>query len=200
MYLSTLSQTAENILVFLLNNLGEEYSIREIAKAVGQDYKIVFTTVQHLRTERLVDVKRVSNINRCCAYLSKENAAIFAYVSERQAVKALPKRIFNALREVVQGIANPFYALFVFGSYAKGTAKQTSDVDILIISHDKDQYAEFRSAIKKSATLNNLTLNPVILTLREFQAGLKEPSVSKEAYEKHLVIYGGESFYNLISP
>ena len=200
MYLNTLSQTAENILVFLLNNLGEEYSIREIAKAVGQDYKIVFTTVQHLKTERLVDVKRVSNINRCCAYMSKENATIFAYVSERQAVKALPKRIFNALREVVQGIANPFYALFVFGSYAKGTARPISDVDILAIVPEKNQEAAILAIIKKSATLNNLTVNPIILTLTEFQAGLKELSVSKEAYEKHLIIYGGESFYNLISP
>lgn len=200
MYLSTLSKTGENIMAFLLNNLGKDFSIREVAKAVGQDYKIVFTTVQHLKKERLVAIKRVSNINLCSAPLSKDNAAIFAYVSERQASKALPMKIASALREAVQGIANPFYALLVFGSYAKGTAKPTSDVDLLVIIHDKDQDVEFRSAIKKSATLNNLVLNPVVLTLREFQAGLKEPSLSKEAYEKHLIIYGGEIFYNLISP
>ncbi len=199
MYLSTLSKTGENIIAFLLNNLGKDYSIREVAKAVDQDYKIVFTTVQHLKAEQLVVVKRVSNINSCSAQLSKENAAMFAYVSERQASKALPKKIANALHEVVQCIANPFYTLLVFGSYAKGTAKHSSDVDVLVIIHDKDQDVEFRSAIKKSATLNNLPLNPVILTLQEFQAGLKESSVSKEAYGKHLVIYGGEMFYNLIS-
>ena len=136
----------------------------------------------------------------CSAHISKENAAIFTYVSERHTSKALPKKISNALKEVVQIIGNPFYSLLVFGSYAKGAAKPTSDVDILVIMHDKDHDTEFRAAIKKSATLNNVTLNPVILHWREFQAGLKEPSVSKEAYEKHLVIFGGEIFYTLISP
>lgn len=200
MYVNTLSQTSENIMALLLGNLDKEFSIREISKLVDQDYKIVFTTVQHLKKESLVAIKRVSNINQCSAQLSKENAVIFAYVSERQACKTLPKKIASALREVVQGIASPFYALLIFGSYAKGTAKPISDVDILAIIHDRDQDAEFRSAIKKSATLNNLTLNPMILTLREFHTGLKEPSVSKEAYKKHLIIYGGEMFYNLVSP
>jgi len=64
---------------------------------------------------------------------------------------------------------------------------------------EKGQEQEIRSAIKRSATLNNLQINPVILTIEEFQAGRKEPSVSKEAYEKHLIIHGGESFYLLIA-
>ena len=198
MYKSTLSQTEENILGFLLNNLGKEYSIREIATAIGQDYKIVFTMVQHLTKSNLVIVKRVSNINRCSAAISKRNASVFAYVGERYAQKILPRRIDNALGEAIRGISQPFYSFLVFGSYAKGSAKPTSDIDVMIVSNDKNQEDMFVE-IKKASTLNNLKINPVFLTLKEFQSALKEPSVAKEAYDKHLVIYGGESFYNLIA-
>ncbi|HLC84734.1 MAG TPA: nucleotidyltransferase domain-containing protein [Candidatus Nanoarchaeia archaeon] len=199
MYLNTLSKTAENILAFLLNNLDKDYSIREIAKELGQDYKIVFTTIKQIASDGIITMKRVSNINRCQALVTKENAALLAYISQRKAQKTLPKKISQALKEAVQGITNPFYTLLIFGSHAKGSARPSSDIDILAIVQEKGQEQEIRSAIKRSATLNNLQINPVILTIEEFQAGRKEPSVSKEAYEKHLIIHGGESFYLLIA-
>src|SRR3989344_5779248 len=199
MYLNTLSKTAENILAFLLNNLDKDYSIREIAKELGQDYKIVFTTIKKLTSDDIITLKRVSNINRCQALVTKENAALLAYIGQRKAHKILPKKISRALKEAVQGITTPFYTLLIFGSHAKGTVRPISDIDILAIVQGKGQEQEIRSAIKRSATLNNLQINPVILTIEEFQAGRKEPSVSKEAYEKHLIIHGGESFYLLIA-
>ena len=139
MYLITLSQTSENILTFLLNNLSKEYSILEIAKSIKQDYKIVYTTVQTLKKADLIKMKKVSNINQCSIGLTKDNLAIFAYLSERASQAALPKKIIRTLQEAIQDITNPFYSLIVFGSYAKGTARHTSDVDLLVISPDKKE-------------------------------------------------------------
>ena len=81
MYLNTLSKTAENILAFLLNNLDKDYSIREIAKELGQDYKIVFTTIKQIASDGIITMKRVSNITRCQALVTKENEALLAYIS-----------------------------------------------------------------------------------------------------------------------
>lgn len=199
MYNLTLSLTAENILVFLLGDLGKEYSIREISKAIGQDYKIVFITIQCLVKTDVIGIKKVSNISRCSLKLTKENIAVFAYVSERKAREALSKKIVGILYEVVLSIDDPFYSLLVFGSYAKGAAGPASDIDLLVITPNKDSGSDILPAIKKAATLNNARLNPVFLTAKEFQAGLKEPGVAKEAYKNHLLFYGGASFYSLIS-
>lgn len=199
MYLNTLSLTGENVLAFLLNNLGKEYSIREIAKTVGQDYKIVFTTVQSLAKAKLIELTRVSNINRCKAYLRQDNAAIFGFVGERLAARKLSKQVWNALQDAITSIKNPFYALLVFGSYAKGTARPTSDVDVLFITADKAQEGEIEAAVRKAATLNNLKINPIVLNRAEFLKGLEEESVSRETYKKHFIIKGGELFYSLIS-
>ena len=198
MYLNTLSLTGERILAFLLNNLGLEYSIREIAKAIGQDYKIVFSTVKNLAKEHLVAIKRISTINRCSVNLKREHAALFAFISERFAQKKLPVKIRHALRDVVDSIDNPFYALLVFGSYAKGTASASSDLDILFIVDRAEQEKFIEAAVRKASTLNNLSINPVILTAEEFKDALREESVAYEAYKKHFVITGGELFYSLI--
>ncbi len=199
MYLNTLSLTGENVLAFLLNNLGNEYSIREIARTVGQDYKIVFTTVHALAKAKLVELTRISNINRCKPCLRQENAALFGLVSERFAARKLLKLVWNALQDAVTSINNPFYVLLVFGSHAKGTARPASDVDVLFIVADKAQEGEIETAVRKSATLNNLKINPVILTREEFMKGLQEESVARETYKKHFIIKGGELFYMLIS-
>lgn len=199
MYLDTLSLTGENALAFLLNNLGHEYSIREIAKAAGQDYKIVFTTVQALAKAKLIELTRVSNINRCKPCLKQENAALFGNISERFAARRLSKRVWNAIQDAVTSIKNPFYALLVFGSHAKGTVRPASDIDVLFIVANETQEREIGPAVRKAATLNNVEINPVILTMEEFIKGLQEESVAREAYKKHFIVKGGELFYTLIS-
>ncbi len=196
MYTDTLTITAENVLAFLLNNLEASYSIREIARAIGQDYKIVFTTIKALAKDKLVTVKRVSNINQCSAALTQENTALFTFVSQRYAAKKVPKRVWSALQDATNKIKNPYYTLLLFGSYAKGNVKPTSDVDVLFIVANRSQEGEIDAAVKTAATLNNLKISPVILTLEEFKSALKEQSVAREAYRKHLIIKGGELFYS----
>jgi len=199
MYLNTLSITGENILAFLLNNLDKDYSIREIAKAIRQDYKIVYTTIQKLKEQKIITIKRVSNINRCTPNLNHENAQLFSFISQRYSNKKLPKTIMTALKEITQSTKNPFYTLLVFGSYAKGTSTPKSDIDILFITPDRKQEPQILAAVNKSATLNNLKINPVILTTEEFKNALQEPSVATEAYKKHLVVHGGEQFYEMVT-
>ena len=199
MYSSILSLTGENVLAFLLHNLEGKYSIREVSKEVKQGYPIVFHTVKALQKVQLVKAARVSNINQCTPNVIREHTALFGFVSERFAAKNVPKRVWNALQDVVKEIENPFYSLLLFGSYAKGIARPTSDVDVLFIIAERSQEAEITAAVKKSAALNNLKINPVILALDEFKNGLKEESVAREAYKKHFIIKGGELFYSVIS-
>ncbi|MBI4141035.1 nucleotidyltransferase domain-containing protein [Candidatus Woesearchaeota archaeon] len=197
MYLGTLSITGENILAFVLNNLEQDYSIREIAQAIKQDYKIVFTTVQKLKEQKVITIKRVSNINRCTPNLNHENAQLFSFISQRHTAKKLSKTIRTALQDIITSIKNPFYTLLVFGSYAKGTSTPKSDIDVLFITSDKNIEPQINASVKKSATLNNLQINHIILTREEFKNALKEPSVATEAYKTHFIIHGGEQFYEM---
>ncbi|HLC19876.1 MAG TPA: nucleotidyltransferase domain-containing protein [Candidatus Nanoarchaeia archaeon] len=197
MYINTLSQTGERIIGFLLNNLKTQFSIRELAKKLGQDYKIVFLTAKTLEKEKIIEIKRVSNINQCSIHLLQKHAALFAYVSERLAFQKLPQKVWHAINDIIANIDNPCYAILLFGSYAKGTMNASSDVDLLFIVSRKEKQIE--AASMRAATLNNIPIHPIILTMEEFRIGLKQESVSSEAYKKHFIIKGGEMFYSLIS-
>jgi len=199
MYIGTLSKTGERIVGFLLNNIEHQYSIREIAKAVGQDYKIVFSTVKALEKEKILTIKHISNINQCSVSPTVENAVLYAYISERFSFRKLPKRIWQALQDIVSGLSNPAYTLLVFGSYAKGTATASSDIDVMFIVSQREQEKHIQAASRKAATLNNIAIHPVVLTIEEFRSGLEQESVASEAYKKHFVIKGGEIFYSLIN-
>ncbi len=198
MYIPTLTLTEENILSFLLENLNEEYSIREIAKTIKQDYKIVFTSIQKLKGKNLIMVKRISNINSCTLNLDEENALLFSYISQKNSIKKLPKGVISIVQDITTSTKDPFYTLLIFGSYAKKTATQKSDLDLLFIISNRNQESDVMAAIKKASTFNNIKISPVILNIEEFRAGLKELSVAQEAYKKHFVIHGGEQFYEII--
>ena len=199
MYLSTLSKTGENVLAFLLNNLNQKYSIREVAKAVEQDYKIVFSTAKQLSKDKLLTITKVSNINQCSVNIKREDAALFAFISERFSCQKLPKRVWQALQDTIASIQNTSYALLLFGSYAKGTATAKSDLDLLFIVAHKEQEKQIEAAARKATTLNNIAIHPIVLTTEEFKSGLKQESVSSETFKKHFVIRGGELFYSLIT-
>lgn len=198
MYINTLSSTGENILAFLLNNLNRGYAIRELAKAVAQDYKIVFTTTKKIQAQGVIKIERISNINRCSPNISHENAQLFGYVSQRYSIIRLPKKITSVLSDIKTSIKNPFYILLIFGSYAKGSATSRSDLDLLFIIPDRNCEPQINAAVKKSATLSAIQTNHIILTINEFISALREPSVAQEAYNKHLLVHGGELFYELI--
>ena len=191
--------TGENILAFMLNNLDRDYSIREIAKAIKQDYKIVYTTIQKLKEQKVITIKRVSNINCCTPNLNHENAQLFSFISQRYAMRKLQKTITTALKDIITTTKNPLYILLVFGSYAKGTQTPKSDIDLLFIVSDRKQEPQILAAVNKSATLNNLKMNPIILTTEEFKNALQEPSVATETYKKHYLIHGGEQFYETLT-
>ena len=199
MYLNTLSITAEHVLGVLLNNLEVSYSIRELSREVKQDYKIVFTTVKTLAKEKLVMITRVSNINQCRLHLSQEYSSLFGFISERFARQKVSTPIWNALQDIISSLSNPFYTLLLFGSHAKNTARKTSDIDLLFIISELRQEKEIVASVHKSALLNNIKINPVILTQKEFIKGLQEKSISQEAYKKHVLIKGGELFYTILS-
>lgn len=198
MYQNTLSQTAENILSFLLKHLEEEFSIREIAQAIKQDYKIVFTTIQSLSGSGQIKMDRVSNINRGSIVVHRDHASLFSWVSIRQQRRCLPDKVRRALDGLLMDLPDPFCSVLVFGSYAKGSAKPASDLDLLVIVADKRFEPGILAAVKKASTLSNIHIQPVIFSTKEFLEGLKEPSVAQEAYQNHLIIYGGEVFYTLI--
>lgn len=202
MYLYALNQTDLNILEFLLEKWGQSFPIRQISKALGQDYRIVFMSATKLEKSGLIKSDRVGKAKNCRLNPTTDTASLLASVSSRIKEKFLKKNPHTQplITDLTTKIKNPYYSIIIFGSYAKGTNKKDSDLDILIIvPGDKEAFeAEINSLLR----ITPIPTHPIILTYKEFMEGLASPkeTVSKEALKNHVILYGAEAFYRMVTP
>lgn len=81
----------------------------------------------------------------------------------------------------------------IFGSYAKGTEKTTSDIDIFIIGKKKPKDYD------KKGKEFDLEINIVYFTEKQFTDLLnKKNNLLKEIIENHIILFNIEKFTNII--
>lgn len=78
--------------------------------------------------------------------------------------------------------------VLIFGSYAKGTEKEDSDLDIIVAgNYDKKE-------IKKFENMMDIEINVKLYPIREFLMDIEYDSLVKEALENHVILKGTDSF------
>lgn len=84
----------------------------------------------------------------------------------------------------------------LFGSYAKKTHTEKSDIDMLVINESGKKELSFR----ESELLFGKSINTLFLTKTEFRTMLKdqEENVGKQALKSHIVLSGPVSFWELV--
>ena len=81
----------------------------------------------------------------------------------------------------------------IFGSYAKGIEKETSDIDVFIIgSKEKNDYND-------QGKIYDLNISIIYFSEREFKKLIKEKNeLCKEIIKDHIIIFSIEKFVNII--
>jgi len=81
----------------------------------------------------------------------------------------------------------------IFGSYAQGTAKKDSDLDLFLIGKDK------RQKYSQSGNIFGVEVSLKFFTEKEFIRLVKEKNpLIKEIIRNHILVYGLENFINLV--
>lgn len=94
----------------------------------------------------------------------------------------------------------PFSIVLVFGSYAKGAEKESSDLDVAVITPRKLENGGLIRERLARRVLVNLDLQ--LFTATEFRKMLAVPyeNVGKQIVAANLPVKGAESFYALLEP
>ena len=196
----TLTPNDIEVLKFLTKNLTKDFTILKIAKGTGKTNRLVYAAVKRLIKEKIIIVEEKANLKLC--RLNLEMPHIIALIeSIRWHDFAQGHRDVDLLiSDIIARSALPFFTLVVFGSYAKGTAIEASDLDILIIIPDRKFEASMDIAIKSATSLSTITLHPIIVSYTEFLDMLRENkiNVAKEVLEARYVTYGAEPFYTMV--
>lgn len=170
-------------------------TIREISMAIKSDYKITHTAVQRLLVKNILLSKKIGKSLLC--EINPIYFGVEIYGAEEQKKNNLlkNKNLNQLYKEIMSKIKTRFFILLVFGSYAKGTQTNNSDIDLMFISNEKDLEKEANLII----SLLPLDIHSLVFTENEFisMKDSKKENVIKEALDNYVILYGVENFHKL---
>ncbi len=187
---------------FLLQHIQEKFSIREIARQVKIDYKLVHNSVQRLTARKIIMKKKYGKTELCEINLT-EAISDLMLVEQQRTHQFLEKNISIKLlvQEIMKKVENPYYTLIIFGSYAKGTQHSRSDIDLLVIVPTKQEIIEMERIIHSIGSIKPIKTHSTTITASDFKEMIESKeslNVGKEVVKNHIIVYGAEAYYNLL--
>jgi predicted nucleotidyltransferase/biotin operon repressor len=189
-----LNDSVMDILEIFLRNLNEPHNGSEIARVTGSNQKTISNILNRLEDEGFL-VSRVVGRNKEFTIrfddmekskrflLSLENARTLRFLDRNPKVK----EVVSKITPFIKGIA------IVFGSYAKGTQKKESDLDVFIAG-DYDE-----KKVKEFSELYGIRINVKKMSLRNFSVALREKDIFiKEILSSHVILLGTEEYLYLV--
>ena len=161
--------------------LKKEMHQRQLAKELKTSLTRIQSILKQLRDINAIDYKEAGKNHE---YFIKKNL-----ISKSLILNSENYKLIKLLRK--HGILEPLFKeiidkypdemIILFGSYAKGTEKKDSDIDIYIDTKNK--------AIKEKIQLIN---DSISVKIGKFN---KDDLLIKEIIKNHIIIQGGEKFY-----
>lgn len=168
----------------LLLLLKKEMYQRELAKELKTSLTRIQSILKELRDINAVDYKETGKNH---IYFIKKNLiskSLILNAENHKLIRLLRKHTF--LEPLFKDIINkyPYEMILLFGSYAKGTEKKDSDIDIYIDTTNQK--------IKENIHLMNDSIN---VKIGKFNLN---DLLIKEIIKNHIIISGGEGYYEKI--
>lgn len=180
------------ILIKLIEQGDNLPTIRKISLMTGIRYTNVYNIIKKLEKENIVNLEKTGNAYRC-RLQKTSNPLIFSAEFERRELLT-ENSDFKVLQEKLNNLTFPFIAL-LFGSYAKGKASETSDIDLMVIAESVRE-----KEIERTLSILPLDIHLIFFTYEEFMMMISsnEFSVVLEATKYNVILVGIEDYYRVM--
>lgn len=155
--------------------------LREIARVLGESHSTVLRKLHELIKNNAVEVEQQGK-NRLCSLKNNVIARSMIYMSESYKLVKLLRtypRLAIILEDVIKKSDEKL--IVIFGSYARFSAKASSDIDIFIETRDR----------KAKDIIKNLN-SKLSVKIGAFD---KDSPLIKEIVKNHVIVKGVEEFY-----
>ena len=186
-----LSENRFRILELFTRGFDKEYYVRE----VGVLLKIGPQTAQlNLEALEKLGILESATKGKIKNYKLRSNSIVKEYIKFTEIFKNIRflekddriKEIIFKISPNIEGIG------LVFGSYAKGTQKEDSDLDVFVIGPYNQK------EIEKISELYNIKISVKNYTNALFRKEIKNDFLIKEILNNHIVFKGVEDFIEII--
>ncbi len=172
---------------------GREITLGEIKKRTGYSYERVNSYLKGLATKKAVIEKKVGRTLVYSLDFKKIYSKIAYYLYATKRANEFTSRrpdVFVGISELPEEEIDLY---MIFGSHAKETERKDSDVDLLIVSSDKEKIEIALTSIRRRY---NLKIHPIIIPKTEFAKIRNENKELWESLTTHGIIFKGyELFY-----
>jgi predicted nucleotidyltransferase/predicted transcriptional regulator len=186
------------IIRYLIENKNEELNILKISKELRMDYKNVYSIVKRLEKELLVKLESFGQSSRV-KLISQVHPLIFEAEYNRRKELLKDKNLAVMLNDFKNALKSKCYMLLIFGSYAKKTQTKNSDIDLMFIVPDGKEEL-FEKDVHRAARSLPLLIHYLVFSEKQFldMNNAKESNVGQEALKNNIILYGIETYYEMI--
>ena len=176
------SKTRVKLLTLFLLNPGSEFYIREIVRTTQENINSVRRELANLESFGLITGQKKGNQQ----YYSV-NTGHFLY-ADLQKIVLKTQGVAGIIREALD--REEISCMFIYGSFARGTAGEKSDIDLFIVGTvDEDRLIPLIHSCEKAT---GREINYTLMTLRELEKRKKskDPFVKNVMQEEKILLSG----------
>ena len=179
------------VLELFTKGYNKEYYIREVEKMLGVSSRTALKTLAKLEDLGILQSNIRGKIKLYKIKKSIISREYFLLTEQYKKIKffeknLIIKEIFEKIETLTSGI------VLVFGSYAKGIPKKTSDLDLFVIGKYSDKKIKIFG--KKYGIVINIKSYP----MKIFRKELHDDFFLKEIIGNHVLIKSSEKFVDLV--
>ncbi len=192
------TKTQIKTLKLLCSAITKSYSIRAISRDIKQSYPLTYNSTKDLIKKGFI----IEDEHRLLSLNYKLNFHDLAYIESLRAEEFLKKHkeIMLFVDEVLKKMEG-FFTLLIFGSYAIGEEKESSDIDILMIIEKTEDADKEEKFLNRIADIYLKKHHCYIIGKESVKEMIKERdklNVINETLNKHIIFFGADDYYRLM--
>ena len=198
------------IVNLLRKDLDNGITILGISRRLRIGYRPAHNHVSAMIKEGIINARKIGAARQCS--LNLENARCRQFLAEADLSRKedlfrgnhrLKLILENLISKLSETLVSDIHSIVLFGSYVKGTATKSSDIDLMFIVADIKNKTVRENIERECANYeysHNVKISPLITDIEECRKMLKtrELNIGKEAKEYGLPLYGSEMFWRLM--
>jgi len=177
-----------------------EYVRKQIKKeSKEKSNNTLALTINHLKKEEVIIEKKVGKSGLLTLNLNNDLTHQYIALCNHKRINNTIKTSLKILKEEISNITK-FYSITIFGSYASGEQKQTSDLDVAIFIENDTLRKKIIASINSAKLKTPLNIDAHVITHAEMLEMLTndDENLGKQIARKHLTIYNNQIFYEII--